>query len=39
MVATPSVCGIATTSINPTFLKILFNASPYGKAADSDKYP
>ena len=39
IVATPNVCGIAFTSINPIFLKILFKTSPYGKTeADSDKY-
>jgi hypothetical protein len=38
MVATPSVCGIATTSINPTFLKI-FLMPRHIAAADSDKYP
>jgi hypothetical protein len=32
--------GIATTSINPIFRKILLKASPNGKTeADSDKYP
>jgi len=31
MLATPKVCGISSTCINPEFLKILLKASPYGK--------